>query len=1526
MKSFPWTSVVAAAALLPAAALAQSFNNWQTVDGSADGSMADAAHWSSGVPTLGHYAVFPGGLGSYTVGIPETFVLKSNLRVNAVAGETVTLDWRDSLFSQPTLTGADEAYSPEPFSFRFDGKHFWNFQSYSLSGTHAVSEVSNALIRLSVPDGNPRLDFDQGAYDFLTPCGSDAWGAYTMLFANGASVHAVPSPAHASVYFHEGTDTTLGQMYVQGNAATNLLCFDGGTHAIKKTLNVPSTAQTMTDQPTRTVIRVKDTAHLTVDGAVVFGGTSTYYGNTRARTFSLEALDGGTLELNGAMTQDGGGRLGVSVANGASLTVGASFHLANTAFTTARVDVADATFAVKPGVTVYVGNPEAEPSSASFSATNATLDLKGSFTVRKGAHRIVGSDVDVSGSGKFDLQGDSRLEIASSDVDFTGMAAYTFGGASSADALLRFADCDVTAGGNVGIGAGTTVFDGSSVAVTGSLDVDAGTPSFSNSVVQIGGAALFEGGTTVFHDCVVTAVAKCVIAEAAGTRATVTIGGASSFCSEGALHLGYQSNACGELRLLGGDHVFKGSLYAGWNGTGVLHVAGANVDNIAAGSGDAFAYLGVGSAKAFGRLVVSGGRFTANGTQGIQLGWTGAGELLVSGGTVETSRIRLGSGSGTPLAPCDAFVQTGGFVDIARQDDGYGLVVAVNAGRTGHVALDGGVLRCGRVYGGSGDARLTADGGTIRVPGANKDFFRGFDSAELGGKGLTVESDFAVTLAQDFSCLPDSAGRLVLSGTGAKTLTGANTVLSNLVVSGGSAVLPAGAAFGAITATDGGAVAFDPAAASVSLPALTLGEDGGTGVLTLRQGQTLSIGRMTVRQARVAFAGDFPSGDDGTDYPLVTVTEPMDDASKSAWEEAFVEGGLAAGDTAVFAWKTENGVTTLSAHVRKASQLVVSLDEGTSNVTEDIVFTANESLTALVARDADLAFTGTLSRGAFVKAGEGRASLGSSANAFLRGVTVESGLLSVADPAMLGLWPPNAWSGLTLAGGTLEITGPASGASFDKAAELAAPDATNGVIVKCDAPVVMPAPTGPGAALIKRGTEPLVIEAAGTVDFPFRGHDPFGYSPKAETTVFDDNGTVPGGFYGGLNVVEGDLVLTGADGKHAVFNAYGSICIGLPTLSCGVNPTLVLDNVAVENKLSGSRLFFGCNMRPSISSATAATLVLTNGARFVADTVLVNYSYGSNASDVSVRLDADASELIATYMLNAGYGAWSCDLRYTFRNGSRLLAANCTLNGGRVVFDFDASVFAKYPSAQILVLKCCDSPQTFFFRNGSDFRCSSLEASTAGKIIPSRYAFTFDDSTWTPGSDDFTFDFPTVTNVQIIAEGRGLVLAPPADKTWDFRLPVSGTGGMVAAGKGTVRLDGARWNAAGPFEIAADATLDLAASCATGLVVSGSGTLANARLVRGGLASALADDGTVTAELPVFDGVEFEGSFRVDAGRSAPLARPYRTVAVARYAGEAPDVSGWRLCGLAGVGAVFEAAEGVVRMTPGDRGLLLIVR
>ena len=74
-------------------------NSWQKVDGRADGSWSDAAHWTLGMPGAEHYANFPGALGSYSVTFPKGDVeIETSFRANVAEGESVTFDGRGSNF------------------------------------------------------------------------------------------------------------------------------------------------------------------------------------------------------------------------------------------------------------------------------------------------------------------------------------------------------------------------------------------------------------------------------------------------------------------------------------------------------------------------------------------------------------------------------------------------------------------------------------------------------------------------------------------------------------------------------------------------------------------------------------------------------------------------------------------------------------------------------------------------------------------------------------------------------------------------------------------------------------------------------------------------------------------------------------------------------------------------------------------------------------------------------------------------------------------------------------------------------------------------------------------------------------------------------------------------------------------------------------------------------------------------------------------------------------------------------------
>ena len=1511
MKTNALLSVLTALVAVSAFALNPN-NSWQKVDGDASGAWSSDGHWSvTHVPTAGERANLPGGLGDYTLTFGTGVDAKSSFQANVASGETVVLDGRNSFFTQSAQTEA--CYDQEMFSIRALGSHFVNLQNYTGSyQTDSVQTMTNFYMRLSAPDGHPRLDFDQGDYNFHNPLGAAAGAKVMMLFVDGVGQFGTPSTRNSSIYFHEGTSTTLGQLYIQGNSEDNVLCFDGGTHKLATTVYLPQASQAMTDKATDTHVWIKDTAVVDSASTFIIGSSGNYYGNTANRHFDISVFDGGTFRISaGEVKQENLGVLDVSVTNGATLTVNGVLSLAKTAGPTGNLWVVDsAVNVVGASARLNLGDTANETASkggyGSIQARNAvfTLSNGGKINCCHGQSLVRDSIVNFTGTESA-INTRWLGEIAFSNTTFNVDGPMTVGDYQATDSKVLFADCCFNLTNTINLNASNVTFDDCA------LDGTAGKSMIIGGIDKRYPVVTFRGDKT-----------------------TNTIYG-SLYCGNFA---GNDTTANFEA----GRHTFGGSIYVcATSGSATMNISGADVINLVnpahvKDGWSAFMYVGQ---KGAGALNVSSGSFYTADNAGINIGYEGSGDMTVSGGTVTAKRILMGNNANVPEQP-DRLTVTGGLLDITSIADNYGIRAAMQSGRTSYVTLDGGVVRCGRFSGEAGTSYFSANGGRIEVPSATTVLMSGFTSAKLGEKGLTLDSDFAVTVAQSFT----GDGRLILTGTGAKTLTGSASSIGTLEVSEGLVTLPSSVVkLGSVAVSQGATVDFNGCATEGVVTSLTLGDAESAGVLKLRAGQPIVVGDLEVVHAVFDLEGEFPSGDEGTDYTVLTVTGAMSDATKVAVAKAYARRGLAAGDAATCTVVTDEKGGHVVMHVGKARNLLIRLDEGVSNATENVTYSGNEMLTAEVADGAALTLSGAYGTGSLARRGSGKCYLTGSENAFLTGVTLYGGLLSVADPACLGLWPAGATAGLTLTNGTLEVTGPQTGASFDRPFVLAsAPISTlyagsiykghDGVIVKNDVDLEMPVPQPANAAFFKRGAGRMTLTSEKTAAFPATyGHDVFGYTPAWGEYVFDDEGTVPTDrVYAALSVVEGDLTLKGLGETPVEFDYGGSLMIGVPTKSCTVNPSLTLDNAQYLNKGGGTRLYLGPMMAESISSVTEASLVLTNGSRMTIDTMSIHYNTSTGGR--KTRVVVDGSDLVVTYAMENGISATAPDDCLTFRNGSRLLIGGGSSSAPGLkpnnvaTYDFDGSVFAKNDALDPALITFVNrtTTSTFAFRNGSEFRCDRM---TCTSPVTADQYFVFDGSKWIPGADDFTFDFPSVPAAKVVTEGEGLVLEPPVNKTWTFNLPVTGEGGLVVGGEGTVVLDGAKWSATGAARVRAGATLDLGGTVSAGLLVGGEGTVRNG--TAGGIALRV-DEDYRTKEVPALDGVSFAGRARVDLGRTDedPLVEPFRTITVCTYEGTAPDVSGWRLkgTGLRNIRGAFKAADGVVTVLPEHSGLLLIVR
>ena len=171
----------------------------------------------------------------------------------------------------------------------------------------------------------------------------------------------------------------------------------------------------------------------------------------------------------------------------------------------------------------------------------------------------------------------------------------------------------------------------------------------------------------------------------------------------------------------------------------------------------------------------------------------------------------------------------------------------------GRLELLGGVIRAGSVRGwtgatnkgGKGWAALYADGGTIASIPLTTKFVETFDEALLGERGLTLDTTMHdASVNQAFTdAASDVTGRVFKVGGGTLTVE-KNSAHGETVVAYGT-LAPASASvtqFGrSLVVTNGATVSLTGAPTSLTVERLALGDERTRGVLTLDQGDVVTI-------------------------------------------------------------------------------------------------------------------------------------------------------------------------------------------------------------------------------------------------------------------------------------------------------------------------------------------------------------------------------------------------------------------------------------------------------------------------------------------------------------------------------------------------------------------------------------------------------------------------------------------------------------------------------------------------------------
>ncbi|HOM58645.1 MAG TPA: hypothetical protein P5125_03600 [Kiritimatiellia bacterium] len=433
---------------------------------------------------------------------------------------------------------------------------------------------------------------------------------------------------------------------------------------------------------------------------------------------------------------------------------------------------------------------------------------------------------------------------------------------------------------------------------------------------------------------------------------------------------------------------------------------------------------------------------------------------------------------------------------------------------------------------------------------------------------------------------------------------------------------------------------------------------------------------------------------------------------------------------------------------------------------------------------------GPITGGAINKTGEGILALANENNSLRGAIRIDGGAVVAESIATLGMRNGGA-NKVTLKKGVFAISNDVADATLPQTFELDA-GAKTSAVMRVDEDLTVSAFSCASGNLVKRGRGRLTL-AYGTGTVHLARDD--GYSARSFSVneiVYKENGSVPDDLTGfsGINVIEGELVLKGTAGKpeDTIFWLHNvDWRIGQNTATVA-DPIFTLDHAKLYNSDSHCALGYGVNVT---GGTKTASLNLRNGAWFYGNSIFS----GSNASgmtgapedDVYCRIHVSGASTLETeyiLLLSSAHKGWG---EHLFEEGSEVLAR---LGVGvevrypvRATWD-DGSILAATRNNGVYTptrLNVKDGGRgSFTFQNGS-----TLYANLFTHNCNAAFAFVFDDGTW-DACGDMDFCFRYASKVSIETTGKGLTL-PPADKqTYRMAAKISGTGGVVKTGAGTL--------------------------------------------------------------------------------------------------------------------------------------------
>ena len=316
-----------------------------------------------------------------------------------------------------------------------------------------------------------------------------------------------------------------------------------------------------------------------------------------------------------------------------------------------------------------------------------------------------------------------------------------------------------------------------------------------------------------------------------------------------------------------------------------------------------------------------------------------------------------------------------------------------------------------------------------------------------------------------------------------------------------------------------------------------------------------------------------------------------------------------------------------------------------------------------------------------------------------------------------------------------------------------------------------------------------------------------------------------------------------------------------------------------------------------------------------------------------IVIDDSTMSMASAFNLNGSGEPLTVCPEWTVRNGSKVYAASDMSINGSSKFVFDGAELAKNAAGDPLKIKVltarAGTTNDFLFANGSVLKCNTI-CHTSTKYIDIPFVLSFNSSQWYPGPGSFDF-LPTNINLRVMAEGEGLILAPGNGSDYLWRLDLSGAGGLVKRGEGSLTINAANMLYTGLTKVD-DGVFNLDGSSCVGKSFAGSGTIANGTLSSPTFSLDVDNESASQGTLKLAADVQLEGTVKVDLGRNPsgyldPLSEG-EEFEVVSYDGDEIDLSKWRLrgSGYRGARGIFSVSDGVVSCRIVPTGAVMIVK